>query len=208
MIIYIYERKLYFCWFTVRLKAHSHIDIPINMSSPEFQEYGNTGGLKGPMDLEHGRSDFTERKALHWWDSFSKGIIGISTFGASITFSVILTDLPDPVAIRKLSPSKLSSKVHFDRESVRKFLSFSWLMFVLALGFAIVSQIKLQRSSTYGSGLHWLEITLNGLILSAFMFLSLSVAAYVPDVGFAGVGFVAFFALVVIIMWLKGGTND
>jgi hypothetical protein len=178
------------------------------MSSPEFQEYGTSGVFKGPVDLERGRSDYAEHKALHWWDSFSKGIIGISTFGASITFSVILNDLPDPVAVRQLSPSKLSAKVHFGRENVRKFLSLSWLMFVLALGFAIVSQIKLQRSSTYGSGLRWLEITLNGLILSAFMFLSLSVAAYVPDVGFAGVGFIAFFALVVVCMWMKGSADD
>jgi hypothetical protein len=172
--------------------------------SPEFL----VNNHKRPMDLESGQPNYMEQKALHWWDSFSKGIIGISTFGASITFSVILTELPDPIAIRQLSPSKLTAKVHFDREAVRKFLSLSWLMFVLALGFAIVSQIKLQRSSAYGSGLRWLEITLNGLILSAFMFLSLSVAAYVPEVGFAGVGFISFFALVVVTMWLKGRAED
>jgi hypothetical protein len=190
------------------LEYQNQLLKPRNMPSPEFQEYSNSGAFKGPMDLEHGRSDYAEHKALHWWDSFSKGIIGISTFGASITFSVILTDLPDPVAVRQLSPSKLSSKVHFGREDVRKFLSLSWLMFVLGLGFAIVSQIKLQRSSTYGTGLHWFEITLNGLILSAFMFLSLSVSAYVPEVGFAGVGFIAFFALVVLCMWMKACGDD
>jgi hypothetical protein len=172
---------------------------------PQIEETQKTR----PTDLEYGHSNYTEQKALHWWDSFSKGIIGISTFGASICFSVILTELPDPIAIRNRSPSKLTAKVHFDREAVRKFLALSWLMFVLALGFAIVSQIKLQRSTGRGSGLHWLEITLNGLILSAFMFLSLSVAAYVPDVGFAGVGFISFFALVVVSMWLKGcGVED
>jgi hypothetical protein len=178
------------------------------MSSPEFTQYGNSGVFKEPVDLERGHSTYTQHKALHWWDSFSKGIIGISTFGASITFSVILTDLPDPVAIRALSPSKVADKVHFGTEAVRKFLSLSWLMFVLALGFAIVSQIKLQHSSTYGSGLRWLEITLNGLILSAFMFLSLSVAAYVPEVGFAGVGFISFFAMTVLSMWLKSCGDD
>jgi hypothetical protein len=160
------------------------------------------------IDLESGNSSFMNQKALHWWDSFSKGIIGISTFGASICFSVIMTELPDPVPIRQASPSKLTEKVHFGKEAVRKFLSLSWLMFVLALGFAIISQIKLQRSREYGSGLRWLEITLNGLILSAFMFLSLSVSAYVPEVGFVGVGFISFFALVLIIMWLKGRQED
>jgi hypothetical protein len=75
-------------------------------------------------------------------------------------------------------------------------------MFVLALGFAIVSQLKLRKSTSWGPGLKFLEIVLNSLILSAFMFLSLAVAAFVPTVGLAGVGFMAFFAMMVICMWL------
>jgi hypothetical protein len=40
------------------------------------------------------------------------------------------------------------------------------------------------------------------------MFLSLSVAAYVPEVGFAGVGFISFFAMTVLSMWLKSCGDD
>jgi hypothetical protein len=144
--------------------------------------------------------------AKSWWDSFSKGIIGISTFGASISFSVIVTDLPDPIAIRESTPTKLGSKIHFDKETVRKFLSLAWLMFLLALGFALISQLKLRRSNGMGGSLQFLGLVLNGLILSAFMFLSLAVAAYVPEVGIAGVSGIAFFALVVLGMWFNGET--
>jgi hypothetical protein len=174
------------------------------MSSPEILEHNAYKRHK--YDLEIGvhkkNEDSRDQRILHWWDSFSKGIIGISTIGASICFSVIFSDLPDPVAIRQVHDTAFSKKIHFDRETVRKFLSLSWLMFVLALGFAIIAQLKLRKSTSWGSGLKALEITLNCLVLAAFMFLSLAVAAFVPEVGIAGVAFLSFFAFTVICMWL------
>jgi hypothetical protein len=173
------------------------------MTSPEILEQNAYGHQK--YDLEIGayeKSDSRDDKVLRWWDSFSKGIIGVSTIGASICFSVIFSELPDPVAIRQIHDTAISKKITFDRETVRKFLSLSWLMFVLALGFAIISQLKLRKSTSWGSGLKALEITLNSLVLTAFIFLSLAVSAFVPEVGLAGVGFLSFFALTVISMWL------
>jgi hypothetical protein len=178
------------------------------MTSPEISM---SSGFKHRPDVEVATNMYeksfdtaydTDTQVLKWWDSFAKGIIGISTIGASICFSVIFSDLPDPVASRSLRPSKLSSKIHFDKEAVRTLLSASWLLFVLALGFALVSQLKLRKSREWGAGLKGLELLLNGLVLGAFMCLSLAVAAFVPKVGIAGVGFISFFAFMVICMWL------
>jgi hypothetical protein len=172
------------------------------MSSPEIQE--DSAYKHHKFDLEYGNSKnekTKDAKILRWWDSFSKGIIGISTIGASICFSVIFSALPDPVEVRAVRNSTLDQKIHFDRETVRKLLSLSWLMFVLALGFAIISQLKLRKSTTWGSMLKFLEITLNSLVLAAFLCLSLAVSAFVPEVGLAGCGFLGFFSLIVIFMW-------
>jgi len=148
-----------------------------------------------------------EDKRYAWYDSFAKGIIGLTTFGASITFSVVLSDLPDPVPIRTHAGTKLAQKIKWDKEMVRRFLSIAWLMFVLALGFAIISLVQLKKKMTISSGMKLLEILLELLVLSAFMFLALAVSAYVPEVGIAGVGFIAFFALMVLSMWLGSSGN-
>ncbi|KAF2667395.1 hypothetical protein BT63DRAFT_291143 [Microthyrium microscopicum] len=145
-----------------------------------------------------------EDNLYDWYQSFAKGIIGLSTFGASITFSVILSNLPDPITIRAKQSSKLFKKIKFNEEAVRQFLSIAWLMFVLALGFAIISLVQLKKHSTIGSGMKVLEIVLQWLVLAAFMFLSLAVAAYTPDVGMAGVGFISLFALMVLGMGCGG----
>jgi hypothetical protein len=169
-----------------------------------FDHYSTPYQAENGYKHNHDSSKGEGEKVLSWWDSFSKAVIGISTFGASITFSVILSSLPDPVDIRSTSTSKISRNTKFGRETVRKFLSISWLMFVLALGFAIVSQLMLRKASGYGKGLKLLQVVLNWLILGAFMFLSLAVAAYVPEVGWVGVGFISFFALLVSVLWCSG----
>jgi hypothetical protein len=174
------------------------------MSSTAYNKsYGDHPGLESGLIYSPNQSTSNARS---WWDSFSKGVIGISTFGASISFSVIVTDLPDPVAIRAASTSSLAAKITFEKETVRKFLSLAWLMFLLALGFALISQLKLRKSDGTGGSLKFLGLILNGLILSAFMFLSLSVAAYVPEVGMAGVGFLSWFGLMILGMWFNGET--
>src|ERR1700753_1822673 len=103
----------------------------------------------GRRAAHHGSRD---EAALSWWDGFSKGVIGISTFGASIAFSVIVSNLPDPAEVRALSSSAFTKKTHFSREEGREFLAIAWVMFVLALGFALVSQLLLRRSRGYGNG--------------------------------------------------------
>jgi hypothetical protein len=168
--------------------------------------YGDHPGLEAGVIYNTSNSSPVFESARGWWDSFSKGIIGISTFGASICFSVIVTDLPDPVAIRQASPTRFSGHIHFDRETVRKFLAIAWLNFLLALGFSLISQLKLRTSNGLGGTLRLLGLILNCLILAAFMMLSLAVSAYVPEVGIAGVAFLSFFAMMVIGMWITGET--
>ena len=169
-------------------------------TSPEIQH--NNGYRKNALNPSQ-TYDISPADALYaWWDSFAKGIIGLTTLGASITFSVILSELPDPIAIRSTHPSKLSRKIAFDKETVRKFLSVAWLMFVLALGLAMVSLVQLKKKRRAGDGMKVLELVLEWLVLAAFMFLALAVSAYVPEVGVAGVAFIAFFALLAFTMWL------
>jgi hypothetical protein len=146
-------------------------------------------------------------ESVTWWDSFAKGIIALTTLGASITFSVILSNLPDPAAVRSdasrsFRPSRVASAVRFDREHVRRFLAVAWLMFVLALGLAMFSLARLKKSRSVGRGTWLLELVLEWLVLAAFMFLALAVCAYVPEVGIAAVAFIAFFAVVAFAMWL------
>jgi hypothetical protein len=173
--------------------GHNH-----NYPKAPFSHLSNITNIPGHMVSAMSLED----KQFSWYDSFAKGIVGLTTFGASITFSVILSDLPDPVPIRAHSSSKVSRKVTWEKETVRQFLSIAWLMFVLALGFAIISLVQLKKKMEVGRGMKLLEILLELLVLSAFMFLALAVAAYVPEVGFAGVGFISFFTFMVLCMWV------
>src|SRR2546430_1804302 len=61
---------------------------------------------------------------VKFFDSFFPSIIGISTLGASLTFTVIIPEPPTP-------------KQTFSIEDVRLFLAVAWVLFILALAFAI-----------------------------------------------------------------------
>ena len=60
-----------------------------------------------------------------WFNGFFTTIIGISTLGASITFSYVLS-----------SPTAPRSSSIFSVNHVQSFLGISWLLFLLALAFA------------------------------------------------------------------------
>ena len=111
-------------------------------------------------------------------------VIGITTFGGSITFSLILTDPPTP-------------NFHFSASDVRVFVAISWICYVIALGAACILASFL---NFYGTEIQdewvneegqrrwlWFGIgataILGGLLFTAFVFLSLSVMAYVKVVG-------------------------
>ena len=140
-----------------------------------------------------------------WFNGFFTTIIGISTLGASITFSYLLS-----------SPTAPRSGSVFSVDHVQGFLGVSWLLFLLALAFGSLSstvltffkdhwkkdwegehgktsQRDVQLYATFATGL------LGGLMVSAFVFLCLVVVAYSPVIGWLALGFTAAFGLVVVL---------
>ncbi|KAH0537510.1 hypothetical protein FGG08_005685 [Glutinoglossum americanum] len=160
-------------------------------------------------------------RAVEWWEGFLPAVIGVSTFGGSITFSVIVSEIADP---GRLNPSNQNAVTYtrFQRETVRMFLALSWLLFIMALGVAsMVAQLlsfhrerfrdnfekpmsgmPILNMITNGGGLHGLSLLLNGLMLGAFYFLSLAVVAYVETVGWIAVAFTSTYVLIVGGVWV------
>jgi hypothetical protein len=149
------------------------------------------------------------RHVVEWWDRYLAAIIGISTFGGSITFSVIVSEIANPARLNPQN-AEAPTPTTFDRETVRSFLAVSWLLFVCEIGIgsilatlmyfhrdfiaehflpecpnpahrslAVVGPIRVST--------RWFllvcTLLINSLMAAAFLFLSLSVVAYV---GFAG----------------------
>lgn len=165
-------------------------------------------------------------KVLTWWDTFIKAFVGISTLGASITFNLILSDIANP--------STVVRNARFSSGTVRIYLAISWLLFVMVLGVSTISgrllldpltgqqdegrkldrEAVMQKKVIILSLTTWLDLfslVVEGLTITAFMFLSLAVAAYVPVVGWIGVAFVSPVAIVVLLLWsttdISGLTN-
>jgi hypothetical protein len=126
---------------------------------------------------------------IAFYEGLFKIVIGVTTFGASITFSLIINSPHPP-------------NFYFSASTVQIFVASSWLCFILALGAACImtsflnfydGQIREDWASAHGQR-KWLWIgagasfVLGGLLFSAFGFLSLSVMAYVRVVGFIAVG--------------------
>jgi hypothetical protein len=118
-------------------------------------------------------------------------IVSISIFGAS-TFAYIFGQIKDPKDIRETP--------QFSLQTVRTILSLAWLSFVLCLvvaGYSI-SFLKLIAKSNNSNLDHkiWRALgiavwcLLYGLIVIAFLFLSLVLVAYVGAVGWVTLGFV------------------
>jgi uncharacterized low-complexity protein len=159
-----------------------------------------------------------------WIESFLPAVIALSTFGGSITFSVIpsiaSTDEPPYV---------------FGVVAVRYFLSLAWLFFALALGISSAGQLvltfhrdvvkegfKAEKWSVwdrmYGDRPErdkkpWqrpavcifvrlpMSLVLQVLVLLAFLFLALVVVAYAKIVGWVAVAFTGIFMIGAFVMW-------
>jgi hypothetical protein len=158
-------------------------------------------------------SDNAER-VFNWLDGYLKALIAISVFGGQITFTVIVSEIADPAALSSTSTDAKTNSF-FGMETVRMFVALSWLFFMVELGIAALVKILLMDENmkvltrTYAarrkksflyiySGLTFL---LNGLPLVAFLFLALAVAAYVPVVGWIGVGLISLFTIAVFLLW-------
>ncbi|KIW19232.1 hypothetical protein PV08_03526 [Exophiala spinifera] len=188
-------------------------DIEQDFGQPTHEDRLSTTTPPG-QDSEHGHSLARIRPITRHRGSsvstFFNGLfstaIAITTLGASITFSYVLSNGTAPPTSK--SPA-------FSQYQVQQFLAISWLLFLLALAFASLgstlltffknhwiadwdgangetSQVTVQLYAVVASGL------LGGLIIGAFALLCLVVMAFSAGVGWAALSFTAFFGLVIL----------
>lgn len=139
-----------------------------------------------------------------------KGTIAISTFGASITFQVIIQQIDDT--------QNVSTHHTFHRKTARTFLAIAWVLFMSALGIASLAAILLAfNKDRVRNGIARPEHTrrryaltasitsgiLLLLMLSAFFFSSLAVTSYCEGVGWAGCGISGIFLLLSFWIWTR-----
>jgi hypothetical protein len=148
-----------------------------------------------------------ERLAVYF-ERFFTTIVSISTLGASLSFSKVVSTPITPWDDHGISSS-----------SVQSYLSISFLLLTMdiALTSAAASALSLYRPQAvrfFGTAdshdrrvvMWWASLVsavLLGLLLSAFLFLSLVIAAYTGAVGWAAVAFTSLFSLggLVVIVW-------
>lgn len=146
-------------------------------------------------DLKH-----PGERLASYFDNFFRGIIGITTLGASITFSTIVQSPVPPFRDYGISP-----------QGAQYLLATSWLLFALTLAFtsffaSALSLWRPQAIAAFGDPhgearrkVLWFAIgvmaLLFGMVLSAFLTVGLVVVAYAGPVGWVAVGFTVFFGL-------------
>ncbi|RFU31469.1 hypothetical protein B7463_g4862, partial [Scytalidium lignicola] len=140
-------------------------------------------------------------RLANYFDNFFKTIVAISTLGSSLTFTKIIQ-----------TPVQPWVDYGFDRITVQYFLSNSWLFFILNLAITsfAASALSLYRPSAvayFGTRstkrrrkVLWyatlVTSVLYGLLIAAFMFLSLVVVAYAGPVGWIAVSATSLFGAV------------
>lgn len=143
-------------------------------------------------------------KVVDFFRSLFSAVIGISTFGASITFGRVVSGAATPV------------DTYTERE-VDYFLSLAFLLFLVALGTSSFLAVGLQLNrKTIKSGLHshgrrrvlWTGVTMaasglvQGLVFAAFIFLSLALRAYAEAVGKMSLVITSVFAVLALLFIL------
>ena len=168
-----------------------------------ISEHGHSASQIEPMTKHSGDS------VAAFFNGLFQTILGISTLGASITFSYVLSNSNQQLSTPIAEP-------HFATQQIQLFLSISWLLFLLALAFASLGSTLLTFFKRHWQedwdGLHGktsqLQVQLyavgasaimGGLNIGAFTLLCLVVVAYSPVVGWIAVGFTGFFGIVIII---------
>ncbi len=166
-----------------------------------ISEHGHTLSYIRPMTQHPGSSVST------FFNGLFTTVIGISSLGASITFSYVLSNN---------TTTPLSANPVFNVHHIQLFLAISWLLFLLALANASLgstlltffkehwiadwdggngktSQFEVQMYAVFAAGL------MGSLIIGAFVLLSLVVVAYSAIVGWIAVGFTAFYGLLIAV---------
>lgn len=138
-------------------------------------------------------------KDIAYLDEVFKISIGVATFGGTITFTLILTDIREPVFMT--------------RPTVQGLLAISWLLFIAALGIAAIMKSllkfygqKITREFQGEKGRRkWnlvdkaVSLALGVALLGAFFAASVVVMAYVKAVGGIGV----LFTVLALIVWVS-----
>lgn len=135
-----------------------------------------------------------------YFENFFRTIVGVSTLGASITFSQVVS-----------SPVAPYQDFGFDQITVRWFLATSWLFFLLALAVtslfaSLLSLYRPQAVEYFGitSGhkrrkVMWYATLASSVLfllsVLAFVFVSLTVVAYSGPVGWIAFGFCVVFGV-------------
>ena len=146
---------------------------------------------------------------ISWWESYLKAILAISLFGGQITFTVIVSAIADPASLNRSGPTA------FSMETVRLFVAIAWMLFTITLGMAAIVTILISDTNIKQELLErWknrrrsvliahsvLTLLLNGLPLTAFLFLALAAVAYVPVVGLVTLGITGGFTIAAGILW-------
>ena len=148
------------------------------------------------MAVVHLLANTDDDKVVDFFRSLFSAVIGISTFGASITFGKVVSGVATPVG-------------EYSEEQVRSFLGLAFLLFLVALGTAsfLAVGLKFNRESIK-TGLQshgkrrvlWSGVTMaasglvQGLIFAAFIFLSLALMAYTEAIGMAALICTSVFA--------------
>ncbi|KAH7190510.1 hypothetical protein DER44DRAFT_735762 [Fusarium oxysporum] len=149
---------------------------------------------------------------LKCYEAFLLHTIGVSIYGGSITFTVIVQQIRDPAELH-------GDTVAFHQKTVLKFLSAAWLLFGIALGLASVisllvpflrppnQALKWIKTSDLVILLHLFSFPLCSLLLGAFTFLSLCVVAYVGAMGWITCAVTSAIAVISLCCWVVEGRN-
>ncbi|KAF6801111.1 hypothetical protein CSOJ01_12010 [Colletotrichum sojae] len=150
------------------------------------------------------RTVFQLEMSVKDYQTFISFIFSVAIFGAS-TFAVLASQMQNPDDLWK------PDKACFNLRTVRNFLGIAWLCFVLTIALAgysssLLTVLRQRGGDTYeGSwGKQWdgigifISAYLHVLLVTAFMFLSLALVAYVGTVGWVAVGLNSVASLFVV----------
>src|SRR2546423_13145701 len=93
-------------------------------------DLGNNEIKRDPQKDDAVHVDSPNDKLVGLFNRFFESVGAICVLGASITFSVVVSDFKDPANL------DVSREAYFDKSTVRIFLSISWLLFSLGVGAA------------------------------------------------------------------------
>jgi hypothetical protein len=151
----------------------------------------------------------TSQTVLDFHLSVFKGCAIIATFGASITFQVIIQQLPNEHSINQ------DGDHPFTYNQAQAFLAIAWLLFIVSLGLASFSLgiLAINRDSfqekVRNGGKNRIELicmiasfALQSLMLAAFFYSSLAISAYSRNPGITAAILVGIMWILALILWI------